>query len=302
MLGYEAPLYWGRNRMGAGMSAETEHELSLPVGTMRLSVSAATDLGMVRRVNEDSYLAETGLYLVADGMGGHSFGDRASQSVVGTFASSLADGGTLTPERVVQTIHSSNDVVVAMTDDDEESVSGTTLAGLALVQSETAHHWMAFNVGDSRVYSWDGRRLEQVTVDHSAVQELLDRGQITPIEATEHPHRNVVTRAIGVGDLVDPDIWLLPLAGSQLFLVCSDGLTKELGDDQIATILADRFRLPGDLTIAERLVEAALAAGGSDNVTVVVVESELVGAAHSADEDTNDRGIPHHLENTRPRK
>jgi serine/threonine protein phosphatase PrpC len=134
------------------------------------------------------------------------------------------------------------------------------------------------------------------------VQEMLDLGQITPIEASEHPHRNVVTRAIGVGDIVDPDIWLLPVAGSQVFLVCSDGLTKELDDDQIAIILADRFNLPGELTVAERLVEAALAAGGSDNVTVVVVESELAGTVHTADDDTNDRGVAHHLEVTRPRK
>lgn len=284
------------------MAAGTEHEVSLPAGMLRLSVTAATDLGMVRKVNEDSYLADRELFLVADGMGGHAFGDRASQSVVSTFTAALAEGAPLSPERVVQMIHASNEDVVELRDDDDESVSGTTLAGLALVRSETAHHWMAFNVGDSRVYSWDGRRLEQVTVDHSAVQEMLDLGQITPIEASGHPQRNVVTRAIGVGDVVDPDIWLLPVAGSQLFLVCSDGLTKELDDDQIATILADRFQLPGDLSIAERLVEAALAAGGADNVTVVVVESELEGAVHTADENTNDRGMPHHLEETRPRK
>ncbi|MHA6694131.1 PP2C family protein-serine/threonine phosphatase [Homoserinimonas sp. A520] len=284
------------------MNAETEHELVLPDGTLRLSFSAASDLGKVRKVNEDSFLAGDGLFLVADGMGGHSFGDRASQSVVSTFAAVVAEGGQLTPDRVVQTIHSSNQALVAMTDDDDDAVSGTTLAGLALVQSHTALHWMAFNVGDSRVYSWDGRKLEQVTVDHSAVQELLDRGQITAIEASEHPHRNVVTRAIGVGDIVDPDIWLLPVAGRQVFLACSDGLTKELDDDQIASILADRFQRNDGRTIAERLVEAALAAGGADNVTVVVVDSELVGTAHSADEDTNDRGIPHHLEETRPRK
>jgi serine/threonine protein phosphatase PrpC len=222
--------------------------------------------------------------------------------VVSTFAAALKDGTLLSPETVVQTIHQSNHTVVSMTDDDDESVSGTTLAGLALVRSEASHHWMAFNVGDSRVYSWDGRLLEQVTVDHSAVQELLDLGQITALEASEHPHRNVVTRAIGVGDVVDPDVWLLPVSGKQLFLVCSDGLTKELDDDQIAVILADRFALPGDLSVAERLVEAALAAGGSDNVTVVVVESDFVGATHRADEDTTDRGVPHHLEETRPRK
>jgi serine/threonine protein phosphatase PrpC len=284
------------------MAAGTEHELVLPAGKLRLLVSSASDLGMVRKVNEDSYFAANGLFLVADGMGGHSFGDRASQSVVATFAEAAAADETLTPERVVQTIHAANNAVVALTDEDDDAVSGTTLAGLALVRSETAHHWMAFNVGDSRVYSWDGRCLEQVTVDHSAVQELLDLGQITPIEAIEHPHRNVVTRAIGVGDIVDPDIWLLPVAGRQLFLVCSDGLTKELDDDQIASILATRFQLKDGHTVAERLVEAALAAGGADNVTVVVVDSELVGTSHTADEDTNDRGIPHHLEETRPRK
>ena len=287
--------------MGESMTAGTDHEFVLPQGMLRLSVSSASDLGKVRKVNEDSYLAQDGLFLVADGMGGHSFGDRASQSLVGTFAAALEGGGRLTPDRVVQTIHSSNSAVVALAGDDEESVSGTTLAGLALVQSETAHHWMAFNVGDSRVYSWDGRKLEQVTVDHSAVQELLDLGQITAIEASEHPHRNVVTRAIGVADIVDPDIWLLPVSGSQVFLVCSDGLTKELDDDQVASILANRFQKDG-LSVAERLVDAALAAGGADNVTVVVVESELVGTAHSVDEDTNDRGIPQHLEETRPRK
>lgn len=284
------------------MVAAIEHEVTLPAGSLHITVTAASDLGMVRKVNEDSYLAEKELFLVADGMGGHSFGDRASQSVVKTFAAAVAENSPLSPESVVHTIHESNQTVVAMSDDDDESVSGTTLAGLALVQSEANHHWMAFNVGDSRVYSWDGRILEQVTVDHSAVQEMLDLGQITPMEAIEHPHRNVVTRAIGVGEVVDPDIWLLPIGGKQLFLVCSDGLTKELDDDQIAIILADRFTLPGDLTVAERLVEAALAAGGSDNVTVVVVESHFVGATHRADEDTNDRGVPHHLEVTRPRK
>src|SRR5690554_4654900 len=237
------------------MAAAIEHEVALPAGVLHITVAAASDLGMVRKVNEDSYLAEQELFLVADGMGGHSFGDRASQSVVSTFAAALAEGSPLSPEGLVRTIHQSNQAVVNMADDDDESVSGTTLAGLALVKSEATHHWMAFNVGDSPGYSWDGRLLEQVTV-----------------------------------------------GGKQLFVVCSDGLTKELDDDQIAVILADRFTLPGDLSVAERLVEAALAAGGSDNVTVVVVESDFVGATHTADEDTNDRGVPHHLEVTRPRK
>lgn len=284
---------------GAGV----EHELALPEGTLKLSVSADSNLGMVRRVNEDSYLAEPPLFLVADGMGGHSFGDRASQSVVATFAEAVADGHPPRPERVLETISAANDAVIALSaGDGDGSVSGTTLSGLALVSTDTSHHWMAFNVGDSRVYSWDGRVLEQVTVDHSAVQELLDLGQISALEAISHPYRNVVTRAIGVHDTVDPDIWLLPIGGRRLFLVCSDGLTRELADDQIASILADRFLLPESQNVAERLVRAALAAGGGDNVTVVIVEAELVGTVHAVDDDTSDRGMPGHLEETRPRK
>lgn len=300
------------------MAATVDHELALPGGaTLRLAVSSASDRGRVRRVNEDSYLAEPPLFLVADGMGGHSFGDRASQAAVAAFSSlsgvgALSGGDALhgagalpSPERVLEAIRAANDAVVALSADDDESVCGTTLAGIALVEVglEPRHHWMAFNVGDSRVYSWDGRTLEQVTVDHSAVQEMLDLGQISPVEAIEHPHRNVVTRALGVGDLVDPDIWLLPVTGRQRFLVCSDGLSKELDDDQIAAILADISKLFTGQGIADRLVDAALAAGGSDNVTVVMVESELVGSADAETDDTQDRGsMSRLLEQTRPRK
>ncbi|WP_246081318.1 PP2C family protein-serine/threonine phosphatase [Homoserinimonas aerilata] len=274
--------------------------MTLPEGPLRLAVAACTDLGRVRRVNEDSFLAEPPLFLVADGMGGHSFGDRASRAVVEAFSAAVGTDGLPSPELVVETIRAANEAVVALSD--EETVSGTTLSGLALVAAHSSYHWMAFNVGDSRVYSWDGRALEQVTVDHSAVQEMLDLGQISALEAIDHPYRNVVTRAIGIDDSVEPDVWLLPVGGHQLFLVCSDGLTKELDDDQIASILADRFSLPEGQSVADRLVQAALAAGGSDNVTVIVVEAELADTAHSADEDTNDRGMPGHLEETRPRK
>lgn len=280
-----------------------DYELTLSVGSLRLAVSSASDLGLVRRINEDSLFAGPPVFVVADGMGGHSFGDRASQSVVATFEAATPAEGLPTVEDVVETIRASNEAVITLAGgDDAGTVSGTTLAGLALIAAGDDCHWMAFNVGDSRVYSWDGRLLEQVTVDHSAVQELLDLGEISAGEVATHPFRNVVTRAIGVGTDVDSDVWLLPLGGRQLFVVCSDGLTKELDDDQIASILADRFRLPEGQTVAERLVAAALAAGGSDNVTVIVVDAELVGSVMVADEETVDRGMPNHLEETRPRK
>jgi serine/threonine protein phosphatase PrpC len=276
--------------------------LTLADGELSLEFSFASDVGNVRSVNEDSLLASPPLFLVADGMGGHAFGDRASRSVIESFTSTLGTSDAPSPESVVATIHSANDAVIALREPDDPSVSGTTLTGLALVATVSSHRWMVFNVGDSRVYRWDGRTIEQVTVDHSAIQELLDAGEISALEALHHPYRNVVTRAIGVHDVVDADVWLLPITGQQTFLVCSDGLSKELADDQIAQILADHDPVASGTTVAERLVEAALAAGGRDNVSVIVVASAMSGAGVGSDEDTSDGGLSQQLEETRPRK
>jgi serine/threonine protein phosphatase PrpC len=163
------------------------------------------------------------------------------------------------------------------------------------------YHWMSFNVGDSRVYSWDDGTLVQLTVDHSAVQELLNRGLITRAEMARHPQRNVITRAVGVDDFVNADIWLTPVGGRQLYLICSDGLTKELGDEEIAAVLRD-FRDDHSDDPAERLVAAALAAGGADNVTVVVLESEvLAGSLPQGGTARIVTTLPESLEDTLPR-
>lgn len=279
-----------------------DERLTLPEGELELEFSFASDVGRARVVNEDSLLAAPPLFLVADGMGGHSFGERASRSVVSTFRSSLGTDDAPSPESVVATIRSANDALIALREPGEDSLSGTTLSGVALVSTFSSHRWMVFNIGDSRVYRWDGRTIEQVTVDHSAVQEMLDAGEITALEAMSHPEHNVVTRAIGVTDEVDADVWLLPVVGNQTFLVCSDGLSKELADDQIAQILANHDPVATDASIAERLVEAALAAGGRDNVSVVVVASSVAISDPEADDDTSDGGVSQRLEETRPRK
>ena len=214
------------------MSADGEGVVALTQGSALIAHSAQTDVGRVRSVNEDAYLAEAPVYLVADGMGGHARGDVASRTVVETFRRHLEAGVPSSPEQVLDAIHSSNDAVRALSGEGEEgtAVAGTTLAGVALVDAGdgAGFHWMAFNVGDSRIYSWDGRTLEQLSVDHSAVQELVDAGLIRADEAERHPERNVITRAIGADEFVDPDIWLIPAAGRQVFLICSDGLSKEV--------------------------------------------------------------------------
>ncbi|UOE45419.1 PP2C family protein-serine/threonine phosphatase [Agromyces larvae] len=270
------------------MATDDEGTMSLPDESAVLSHSARSDVGRVRQVNEDAVLAEAPVYVVADGMGGHARGDAASRAALDTFRRHLDFGAPVRPEQVLDAIHTANTAVRALSAEGEEgtAVAGTTLAGVALVDAGDAGglRWMAFNVGDSRIYAWDGRRLEQVSVDHSAVQELVDAGVISADEAERHPDRNVITRALGADDWVDPDVWLLPATGRQVFLLCTDGLTKELGADQIAGILA-----AGAHGSAGELVDAAVARGGRDNVSVVVIESQIGSVSAGDDETTRDR-------------
>ncbi|GAA1832963.1 PP2C family protein-serine/threonine phosphatase [Agromyces salentinus] len=284
------------------MSPDGEDVVALEQASAVIAHSARTDVGRVRSMNEDAFLAEAPVYLVADGMGGHARGDAASRAVVETFRRHLAVGGPSTPEQVLDAIHSSNEAVRALSDEGDEgtAVAGTTLTGIVLVDAGdgAGFHWLAFNVGDSRIYTWDGRTLRQLSVDHSAVQELVDAGLLAAEDAERHPERNVITRAIGADDIVEPDLWLIPASGRQVFLLCSDGLSKEVDDDAISRVLTgDTGHAAG---LAGELVDLALEHGGRDNVTVVVVESAL---AAPDDASTRDRmAEPFASEDTTPRR
>jgi serine/threonine protein phosphatase PrpC len=251
---------------------------TISIGGRRIDVSwaARTDVGSVRAVNEDGLLADPPVWLVADGMGGHAFGDRASATLVETFGE-LTGEEPLTRDLIVGAVDASNDAIgdLVTGEDPPGTVAGTTLAGVALVRTEDGDPlWMVFNVGDSRVYAWTDGRLQQVTVDHSAVQELVDQGRMTRAEAERSPVRNLITRAVGSQDEVRADEWLLPIAPHQVFLICSDGLTKELDDSAIAGVLQLAHADGGGVDrAADALVAQALASGGRDNVTVVVIEA-----------------------------
>ncbi len=277
------------------MGAIRGYAWDLPYARVTFDVSSASDRGLIRRVNEDSFVATPPLFLVADGMGGHAFGDRASQETARVIGLLLAGDEPASASAILEAVAEANRAVKAIS---EEEFAGTTLAGVALVRADAGQtcHWMAFNIGDSRIYSWDGELLRQVSVDHSAVQELVDEGVITAAEAATHPDRNVITKAIGIEGELDPDVWLLPAGGTQTFVICSDGLTKELDDEAIGVVLS---AASPDVSPADRLVAAALASGGADNVTVVVVES-TVSLAGLAAEFSVDR-LPAHLEETLPR-
>jgi len=148
---------------------------------------------------------------------------------------------------------------------------------------DVGFHWMVFNVGDPRVYTWGGHKLAQLSVDHSAVQEMVDAGLISAREAEHHPERNVITRAIGADESVDTDVWLLPATGKHAFLICSDGLTKELDDGDIARIVTAHAAHAASGSLADALVDEALVQGGRDNVSVVFIECEFsASGAHAA--------------------
>lgn len=236
--------------------------------TFSLRVGATTDTGLVRAHNEDSALAEGSVFVVADGMGGHAAGEVASGIVVETMRELVARAD-LTSEDVPRQLLLANERIrEAVSAHPEQKGMGTTATGLVLVAAGGSDHWVVFNVGDSRVYRWIDGTLSQLTVDHSEVQELVDAGVITEAEARVHPARNVVTRSLGTDYAYHADTWVLPPYAGERFVICSDGLTNELTDEQVREILQTN---PEPQAASDELVRAALESGGKDNVTVVVV-------------------------------
>lgn len=243
----------------------------------RFRHGAATSPGMVRRVNEDSFLAVPPLFAVADGMGGHGAGDLASRLAIEAMATA-ARQAALSPEGVLDALEAANHDIVTH---EGSNGMGTTITGLALLETPGGDHLMVFNVGDSRVYRCAGGQLEQVTVDHSEVEELVQAGVITRDQARVHPRRNIVTRALGTVPASRPDYWLLAATPGERFLACSDGLYTELPDEAILALLA----AGSPQAAAQELVAAAERAGGHDNVTVIVID--VVGFG-----DVGGEGLP----------
>nr|WP_208392875.1 protein phosphatase 2C domain-containing protein [Frigoribacterium faeni] len=222
---------------------------------------------MRRAHNEDSYVAEAPLFVVADGMGGHSAGDVASDAVVRRMAEAAVRDRLTTDDIEEALRRATADIAVAAAD--TELGVGTTATGAFLSDDDGDPEFTIFNVGDSRVYLVDEGTLRQVTVDHSVVQEMVDAGLIRAEDAESHPDSNVITRAVGFDVDQRPDYWRVPARAGLRLLVCSDGLTKELSGADMERLLGEQ---PETLAAASALVRAAVEAGGRDNVTAVVVD------------------------------
>lgn len=235
---------------------------------LALKATAATNTGLVRSLNEDAILAKFPVFIVADGMGGHSAGDAASQLVVDTFRP-LVGRTDVTADEVRQTTREAQ-IRVSELADSWPTGAGSTVTGLVAVKEEgQPASWLIFNLGDSRTYRQTNVGVEQLTVDHSLVQELLSKGTISAEEADTHPQRNVITKALGDGNSA-ADFWITAMEPGQTFLVASDGLSGMVDDQQISQILSKDDSLE-DRT--RSLIEAALLHGGRDNVSVILLET-----------------------------
>ncbi|TPW76754.1 PP2C family serine/threonine-protein phosphatase [Schumannella sp. 10F1B-5-1] len=252
--------------------------MSARLDQVDLVVAGLTDVGLRRTANEDAALAERPVFLVADGMGGYEAGDRASAAVVAAFRAELVGRGAIDASWVGRALRRAEHDVAEIAATTSRG-AGSTVTGVVLLEHEGEPHWLIVNVGDSRVYRLFGAELEQLTVDHSLAQALVDQGSLSGEERREFAHRNVITRAIGAPD-ARADTWLMPVTTGERLLVCSDGLHGELDDEQLRAMLTMAGRPE---SAAAALVDAAKRAGGRDNITVLVVDVRAGGAASTSD-------------------
>jgi PPM family protein phosphatase len=236
---------------------------------MEWIVASRTDPGLKRSVNEDFFAIDEkrGLFVVADGLGGHVAGRRASELGVGVFLETVAAEEEDAPLALMRAAFSRANAAIRDLAEREPQLRGmgTTLAALWLRGGEA----LLAHAGDSRLYLFRGGALHALTIDHSVVGERVARGELTLEQARIHPSRHVITRAVGVLDAVDPDVASLRPRASDVFVLCSDGISAQLTDGEISECLAE---CGTDLARASReLVDLANARGGDDNATVVLV-------------------------------
>jgi protein phosphatase len=248
---------------------------------------AGTDTGRQRRANEDSLLAHAPLFVVADGMGGAQAGEVASRIAIESFQPGLQDASRPELELAVLARAANARIHELSHSNAEQAGMGTTLTAVYFGEREVA----IAHVGDSRAYCMRDGQLMRLTDDHSLVDELMRQGRLTPEEAVEHPQRSVITRALGPEGMVEVDTRSFRARAQDVYLLCSDGLTTMISEDEIAAVLGAHPRLRD---AGEELIAAANRAGGRDNITVVLIRLEEVhaGDAASVDDHATVVGLP----------
>ncbi|HMS85410.1 MAG TPA: Stp1/IreP family PP2C-type Ser/Thr phosphatase [Nitrospira sp.] len=237
-----------------------------------------SETGLVRASNQDAFavIDQRGMWAVADGMGGHAGGEVAAQTAISTVQAQAAssherirNGSTSPIDELTALLTHAHDAILARARSQAKLKGmGTTIVLLAIVPEQTSMAYVA-HIGDSRAYRFCAGVLTPLTKDHSLIEKYLERGILTPETAKTHPERHVLTRALGVSAAATPTITGCVMQEDDLVILCSDGLTKMLEDQDIQRILCDGD--PSPTSACDRLIAAALDRGGEDNVTVVVV-------------------------------
>jgi len=237
-----------------------------------------TDTGRQRRGNEDSAYARAPVFVIADGMGGAQAGEVASKIAVETFAEGLPERGTAEERLAIVVQRANREIYERSQTERSRAGMGTTLTAAYL----DGDHVAIAHVGDSRAYLLRDGELSRLTEDHSLVEELLRGGKLTEQEALDHPQRSIITRALGPEPIVEVDTWSYPLRPGDVVLLCSDGLTSMIPEQQVQAALIDTANLR---KAADRLIDEANAAGGRDNITVILFRVEDAGGK-SVDQPT----------------
>ncbi len=245
-----------------------------------MRVYCETNKGLMRENNEDNFIVEESdrfnLYAVADGMGGHKAGEVASSIAIDTvrkyFKKSIGKKDFRAPSFIIESIEAANSKIRDEALSKEEcSGMGTTIT-MAVVDLTLNIAYIG-NVGDSRAYVIKNNKIMQITEDHTYVNELLKDGKITSEEAKHHPKRNVITRAVGSEEYVQADIFEIELFGNDVILLCTDGLTTHLTDENILDIIKEY----GCSESVQRLIKLANDNGGTDNITIIIVDNTIRG-------------------------
>lgn len=227
------------------------------VGTSRI--------GLVRKLNEDRFYMEEPLFIVADGMGGHSGGEIASSIALDVMVNALKNKESIEEPQLAEAIIEANEAIRKRVEEEPTLKGMGTTAVIAYIKQHTLY-WA--NVGDSRLYLYRGGELRQISSDHSMVQTLLDLGRITEEEARLHPQRNLLTRAVGVEVNLEVDTGILPLQLKDKLLLCSDGLSSIVEDEEICQILESKRT---DKQRMDALISRVYDKGAKDNVTLIIV-------------------------------
>lgn len=235
---------------------------------------AATNKGCVRTNNEDSYYIPgdiKNLFILADGMGGHLAGETASQMAIDVISDYFSKESIDTEDKLIETIESAiseaNSKILQLSIDDENFRGMGTTLSIVYIFNDFVYY---ANIGDSRIYEIDKQKIEQITVDDSFVNYLIQIGEISEEEALNHPKKNVLTRALGTSPTVGVTVEKIPLESDKKYLLCSDGLTNMVSNQRIFEILNEN-NLASSKT---KLIGEALSNGGIDNVTLIIIDSE----------------------------